>query len=531
MNRYVAGILVWALVIGGPQMVRAQNAGVAGTVDVRVMAHATTTLPFEYIGIRFTTTGTLPLNLTGFTIHDETGLRYTFPSYQLPGETEVVVCQTNADATASGWCDLYSGGSSVWNNEGDTFMLYDEDETLLTSFEVGGLGPETEATISFELDYPTPETASLEITNPPEDGLTLTGSNDFEVVVAGDEAETPIDWQLLSGECETGTLVSARATAAPNSYADTGTDLVVTIDTDTLQNGTYCFVSEREMTEEADFLRAERTFVVERYIEPRYVVTGFSYHDVDGDGHYVQAIDTVLADRVVTARAVGSEDFLATTTDEFGAYRLTLRPGTWIVSEAVPNPWQQTGVIENKVEIYSTVQSLATTTLRSCTARLDVTEESGFVIGQTCDFLSASQEVAVATPIRGKSRGAGEGTKVGHRNQPIPHVLGVASTTSSCGQYLTAYLGPTWANPPAEVQKLQLFLTSHGWLTPLTGRYDEVTLRHVKALQAKEAAEILEPWVAGGHVSALLPTGYVYKTTRAFINNSICQGSDVVVLP
>ncbi|MEM4246539.1 MAG: lamin tail domain-containing protein [Candidatus Bathyarchaeia archaeon] len=74
--------------------------------------------------------GDLPLNLTGWTISDEANHVFTFPAFTLePGGTVTVYTGYGADTESS----LYWGitGAAVWNNDGDTLFLRDEDGNLV----------------------------------------------------------------------------------------------------------------------------------------------------------------------------------------------------------------------------------------------------------------------------------------------------------------------------------------------------------------------------------------------------------------
>lgn len=95
-------------------------------------------------------------------------------------------------------------------------------------------------------------------------------------------------------------------------------------------------------------------------------------------------------------------------------------------------------------------------------------------------------------------------------------VLGVA--TSTCEQYLKSYLRYGELNPETEVQKLKVFLSKHlGIPLPQNDSFDLETLAAVKNFQAKYAQEILRPW------GMLVPSGYVYLTTRRMINELQCN--------
>ncbi|MGB7957436.1 MAG: DUF11 domain-containing protein, partial [Minisyncoccia bacterium] len=100
-------------------------------------------------------------------------------------------------------------------------------------------------------------------------------------------------------------------------------------------------------------------------------------------------------------------------------------------------------------------------------------------------------------------------------------VLG-ASTT--CGIYLNDYIKLGANNNPLEVKKLQAFLDENlGTQLPLTGVYDLATYHAVEQFQVKYNGSVLSPWVPYGLTSDTTPTGYVYKTTRRWINLLMCS--------
>lgn len=111
-----------------------------------------------------------------------------------------------------------------------------------------------------------------------------------------------------------------------------------------------------------------------------------------------------------------------------------------------------------------------------------------------------------------------------NRGNTSGRVLGATTDGESCGLYLNEYLKYGANNNTAEVLKLQAFLNEFiGSKLILTGVFDEATFVAVKELQALYSTEILQPWVDAGTVSFLEPTGYVYKTTRYFINTQKCK--------
>lgn len=101
----------------------------------------------------------------------------------------------------------------------------------------------------------------------------------------------------------------------------------------------------------------------------------------------------------------------------------------------------------------------------------------------------------------------------------------------SCGVYLRDYLRMGAQNDPDQVKKLQAFLNdtidSDLEIDGIFGVKTEVAVRQ---LQMKYRDEILKPWEDAGF-GDLAPTGYVYITTRHFINVSKCKDLDVVRPP
>ena len=73
------------------------------------------------------------------------------------------------------------------------------------------------------------------------------------------------------------------------------------------------------------------------------------------------------------------------------------------------------------------------------------------------------------------------------------------------------------------MKKLQQFLNEEVAAgLPITGFYGPMTRAAVNKFQLKYADKVLAPWVSYGLPSATTPTGNVYKTTRAMINQIKC---------
>lgn len=99
----------------------------------------------------------------------------------------------------------------------------------------------------------------------------------------------------------------------------------------------------------------------------------------------------------------------------------------------------------------------------------------------------------------------------------------VLGATTACGPYLNSYIGYGKKNDSAEVIKLQQFLNEfQNANLSLTGVYEQDTMEQVHIFQANNWQEVLKPWVPYGLKSEKTSTGYVYKTTKRWINMLKC---------
>lgn len=111
-------------------------------------------------------------------------------------------------------------------------------------------------------------------------------------------------------------------------------------------------------------------------------------------------------------------------------------------------------------------------------------------------------------------------------------VLGASTTDEDiaavCGApYLTDYLKKGKKNNVEQVTKLQEFLNKElGLNIPVTGFFGPLTFDAVKQFQQANADQILAPWVPFG-LTDKKPTGYVYKTTKRWINLMECKNQDI----
>lgn len=130
----------------------------------------------------------------------------------------------------------------------------------------------------------------------------------------------------------------------------------------------------------------------------------------------------------------------------------------------------------------------------------------------------------------GGGGGSGGGTGGGTSGQ----VLGIAATGGDadlppgCTAYLNNYLRRGKKNDVAEVTKLQMFLNENiGSTVPVTGFFGTLTEAAVNRFQLANAVQVLKPWVPFGLRSESTPTGYVYKTTKRWINLTKCSTLDL----
>jgi endonuclease YncB( thermonuclease family) len=94
-------------------------------IDIRADADGDDNLNLNDEWVRFSNTGVAPLDLTGWTVKDESAThRYVFTTFELAPGTSVTLrtgCGVDS-ATELFWCNE---DSAVWNNSGDTVFLLD----------------------------------------------------------------------------------------------------------------------------------------------------------------------------------------------------------------------------------------------------------------------------------------------------------------------------------------------------------------------------------------------------------------------
>jgi hypothetical protein len=113
-----------------------------------------------------------------------------------------------------------------------------------------------------------------------------------------------------------------------------------------------------------------------------------------------------------------------------------------------------------------------------------------------------------------------------------PEELGKVFGVATCStEYLNSYIKTGAKNDPEQVKKLQSFLNENqGANLPLTGIYGSLTMKAVNKFQVAHGVYVLKPWIdAGLHSDIKEPTGYVYKTTKRWINLLMCPDLNIPI--
>ncbi len=140
----------------------------------------------------------------------------------------------------------------------------------------------------------------------------------------------------------------------------------------------------------------------------------------------------------------------------------------------------------------------------------------------------------VTTPTPPRTTGGG-GTDFGNPTFGPGQVLGTSTGQvlgASCAPFLRDYLRISTKNDPEEVKKLQTFLNEQMKISlPITGVFGPMTDKAVRDFQASENDGVLKPWVDRGLLKQGETTGYVYKTTKRWINMLKCSSLNIPLPP
>ncbi len=128
-------------------------------------------------------------------------------------------------------------------------------------------------------------------------------------------------------------------------------------------------------------------------------------------------------------------------------------------------------------------------------------------------------------PVSGGGNGLGTST-----GEVLGAATGEPVLPPSCQAYINEYMKFGRKNNPEEVKKLQQFLNDTlGLNIPVTGYFGTITRDAVKNFQKSQHKEILQPWLDAGWKGKDLEngTGYVFKTTKRWINLMKCQSLEI----
>lgn len=127
---------------------------------------------------------------------------------------------------------------------------------------------------------------------------------------------------------------------------------------------------------------------------------------------------------------------------------------------------------------------------------------------------------------------AGDFEEIDYEEIYFEHFFSPEEEPEECPTFLNEFIRFGDDNNPQEVRKLQSFLNVvMDADLPVDGIYDLQTMEAVNAFQVRYKEEILRPWVEEGiHDDEEMPTGYVFLTTRRWINMMMCP-EDYLAMP
>ena len=234
------------------------------------------------------------------------------------------------------------------------------------------------------------------------------------------------------------------------------------------------------------------------------------------------------------------------TLDNNNPYELgeDLSPGIYTITETVPGGWSLDNIsceIESMMD-RNGEEEITPHVVMEHNSDYNTDSDEGWVEidlahGEkvTCTFENSHEE---------EEQDSGTGTTSGRSSQRVvpmttttddeetdepvevePIDIDIDEEQETCGIYLNEFIRFGADNNPDEVTRLQLFLNFHmGEDLEVNGVYDMETMEAVNRFQLEYREEILRPWVEEGiHDSEDNPTGYVFETTRRWINLIMCE--------
>ncbi len=127
----------------------------------------------------------------------------------------------------------------------------------------------------------------------------------------------------------------------------------------------------------------------------------------------------------------------------------------------------------------------------------------------------------------GSGGSSGSSRRSGSRPNPPGEILG----EEACGEYITSYIRWGSPNDTANVVRLQTFLNEYmNANLVVDGVYGPGSYQAVKQFQVREATNVLNPWKQVGPIDET-GTGFVYKTTKRWINMIKCPELNIPEFP
>ncbi len=212
-----------------------------------------------------------------------------------------------------------------------------------------------------------------------------------------------------------------------------------------------------------------------------------------------------------------------------------LSPGIYTITETVPDGWNLDDIscsVESLGNEFTPAVSLDSYTTNVEDGSVEINLSGGEKV--TCTFENSyeeeEQDSGTGTTGRRSSQRVVPTTTTDDEetDEPVevePIDIDIDEEQETCGIYLNEFIRFGADNNPDEVTRLQLFLNFHmGEDLEVNGVYDMETMEAVNRFQLEYREEILRPWVEEGiHDSEDNPTGYVFETTRRWINLIMCE--------
>ncbi len=263
--------------------------------------------------------------------------------------------------------------------------------------------------------------------------------------------------------------------------------------------------------------------------DPKGTITAYK-HEYKNELELYNLSQTLRDGWTITIEGEGISDDCITGEDGDGMCIFSELPeGSYTVCEVMKDGWEFEYSITGSWMLVTDYVA-EENDLNSLCVEIDIeNEDAKFVYFYNKKTTPSLDPVAEASPMagggpirfpdpRGEVAGVEDEREVEEDEveDPEEEVLGEEDEVI-CGVYLHDHLRYGRANNPNEVKKLQLFLNTYmGEDLPISGMFGAMTKQAVQRFQERHANEVLTPW------GLEAPTGYVYLTTKRWINMIVC---------